>query len=239
MRPAVTFLLVTETPTQPPVADRRPAEWTFHGDTRGDEYAWLADREDPATIEYLTAENAYTEAATAHLAGLRETLFTEIKTRTLETDLSLPVRHHGFWYYTRTEEGKQYGIQCRVPVTAGSGRDVPPLPADGQPLPDEEVLLDGNELAQGHDFFALGTFDVSPDGNWLAYSSDYTGDERYTVRIRNLATGELLDDEIVAVGHGSAWSADASVLFYIRVDDAWRPHQVWRHVIGTPTTRDE
>jgi oligopeptidase B len=241
---AVTFVLVTETPTQPPVADRRPAEWTFHGDTRTDEYAWLADREDPATVAYLTAENAYTEAATAHLAELRETLFTEIKTRTLETDLSLPVRHHGFWYYTRTEEGKQYGIQCRVPVTpgaegAGTVSDVPPLPADGQPLPGEDVLLDGNELAEGHDFFALGTFDVSPDGNWLAYSSDYSGDERYTMRIRNLATGELLDDEIVAVGHGSAWSADASVLFYIRVDDAWRPHQVWRHVIGTPATKDE
>ena len=142
-------MLVTDTPTQPPVADRRPAEWTFHGDTRSDEYAWLADREDPATIAYLTAENAYTEAATAHLAGLRETLFTEIKTRTLETDLSLPVRHHGFWYYTRTEEGKQYGIQCRVPVTPGDGGDVPPLPTDGQPLPGEDVLLDGNELAAG------------------------------------------------------------------------------------------
>jgi oligopeptidase B len=222
-------------PTEPPRADRRPWEWTFHGDTRSDEYAWLSDREDSATIAYLTAENTYTQAATAHLAGLRETLFTEIKTRTLETDLSLPVRHHGHWYYTRTVEGQQYAIHCRVAATSD---DVPPLPDDGSPLPGEQVLLDGNELAEGHEFFSLGTFDVSPDGNWLAYSTDYAGDERYNLRIRDLTTGDVLPDEIVRVGHGSAWSADASVLFYTRVDDAWRPYQIWRHVVGTPATQD-
>jgi oligopeptidase B len=238
---AVTFVLVTDmsaaTAAHAPRADRRPAEWKFHNDLRTDEYAWLADREDPATIEYLTAENAYTEAATAHLSGLRETLFTEIKTRTQETDLSLPVRHHGFWYYTRTEEGQQYGIHCRVP--AEPGNDTPPSTAEGTPLPGEEVLLDGNAEAAGHDFFSLGTFDVSPDGNWLAYSTDYSGDERYTLRVRNLLTGDVLPDEIVEVGHGSAWSADASVLFYIRVDEAWRPHQIWRHVIGSPVRSDQ
>jgi oligopeptidase B len=211
----------------PPTARQAPTERTFHGDTVVDEFAWLMAKDDPATIAHLEAENTWTEQATAHLAGLRETVFQEIKGRTQETDLSVPSRKGGYWYYTRTEEGKQYGIHCRVPAKAGETD--PPMGAD---KPGEQVLLDGNELADGKDFFALGTFDVSPDGNWLAYSTDFDGDERFTLRVRNLVTGEVLADEVADVFYGSAWSADGSTLFYITVDEAWRPNRVWRHTIG-------
>ncbi|BEL10431.1 S9 family peptidase [Actinoplanes sichuanensis] len=212
----------------PPTARQAPTERTFHGDTVVDEFAWLMAKEDPATIAHLEAENAWTEQATAHLAGLRETVFQEIKGRTQETDLSVPSRKGGFWYYTRTEEGKQYGISCRVPVRPGE--TAPPMDAE---KPGEEILLDGNELAEGKDFFALGTFDVSPDGNWLAYSTDFDGDERFTLRVKNLVTGEVLADEVTDVFYGSAWSADGSTLFYITVDEAWRPYRVWRHTVGS------
>ncbi|MFI5489515.1 S9 family peptidase [Micromonospora echinaurantiaca] len=224
------------TETSVPVAKRVPTERTHHGDTVLDEYAWLARKDDPATIAYLTAENAYTEARTAHLAGLRAELFEETRRRTQETDLSVPTRKGGHWYYTRTVEGQQYGVHCRRAVRAGESE--PPVSADGAPLDGEEVLLDGNLLAEGHDFFALGAFDVSPDGRWLAYSTDFSGDERFTLRVKDLSTGELLPDEIPGTFYGTAWSADASVLFYLTVDDAWRPHRVWRHVIGSAAGDD-
>ncbi|MGN9802975.1 S9 family peptidase [Micromonospora sp. L32] len=222
--------------TSAPVANRVPAERTHHGDTVIDEYAWLAAKDDPATIAHLTAENAYTEARTAHLEGLRAELFEETRRRTQETDLSVPSRKGGYWYYTRTVEGQQYGVHCRRAVR--DGETVPPVSADGAPLDGEEVLLDGNLLAEGHDFFALGAFDVSPDGRWLAYSTDFAGDERFTLRIKDLSTGELLPDEVPGTFYGTAWSADAAVLFYVTVDEAWRPNRVWRHAVGTPSTED-
>jgi oligopeptidase B len=221
---------------KPPVAKRVDSIRTVHGDEYNDVYAWLAHKDDPDTIALLEAENAYTEQETAHLKQLREDLFNEVKSRTQETDLSLPVRKGGFWYYTRTVEGQQYGIHCRV--AAGESTE-PPATESGKPLDGEEILLDGNELAAGHDFFTLGTFDISPDGNWLAYSTDFSGDERYTIRIKDLRTGEVLADEIGNVGAGSVWSLDASVLFYTRVDDAWRPFQVWRHILGAPVDDDQ
>ncbi len=219
--------------TQSPVAKRLPVERTHHGDTIIDEYAWLEQKEDPAVIAHLEAENAYTEKMTAHLAGLREAVFQEIKARTQETDLSVPLRHNGFWYYTRTEEGKQYGIHCRKPIA--EGETAPPVAKDGAPLPGEEILLDGNALAEGHDFFSLGTFDVSPDSNLLAYSTDFSGDERFTLRFKDLRTGELLPDEIKDVFYGGAWATDNSTFFYLTIDDAWRPHRVWRHVLRSST----
>ncbi|MEU4559148.1 S9 family peptidase [Actinoplanes sp. NPDC023936] len=214
----------------PPTAHQSPSERTFHGDTVTDEFAWLMNKEDPATIAYLEAENAWTEKATAHLDDVRQRVFQEIRSRTQETDLSVPTRKGAHWYYTRTVEGKQYGIHCRVPVRPGETD--PPLQSDNSA---EEILLDGNELARDKEFFALGTFDVSPDGNWLAYSTDFAGDERFTLKIKNLRTGEVLADEITDAFYGSAWSADGSVLFYITVDEAWRPYRVWRHVVGETT----
>jgi oligopeptidase B len=224
------------TELEPPAAKRVPRPRTFHGDTVIDEYAWLADKEDPDTIGYLKAENAYAEAATAGLAPLRDRIFAEIKARTQESDLSVPARKGGWWRYARTVEGKQYAVHCRRAVRPGEA--IPPLPADGQPLEGEEVLLDGNELAGGSDFFSLGAFQVSPDQRWLAYSTDFRGDERYTIRIKDLATGATLPDEIPNTYAGCAWSVDGSALFYTTVDDAWRPYRVWRHRLGTAADQD-
>jgi oligopeptidase B len=217
------------------MASRVPAKRSQHADTFVDDYAWLTAKDDPEVLAYLKAENEYTEAATAGLAGLRETIFTEIKARTQETDLSVPVRKGGWWYYTRTVEGQQYAIHCR----RLAGPEVtPPMPDGGQPLDGEQVLLDGNELAGDSGFFALGAFRVSPDGNRLAYSCDFSGDERFTLRISDTGTGAVLDDEIPGTYYGCAWSLDGSALFYLTVDDAWRAYRVWRHMVGTPVSDD-
>jgi oligopeptidase B len=221
---------------QPPAVRREPSERVFHGDTVVDEFAWLADKGNPETISYLEAQNAYTEALTAGQDGLRSEIFGEIKARTQETDLSVPSRKGGWWYYTRTVEGQQYAVQCRR--AAAPGDTAPPMGSGGAPLPGEEVLLDGNELAGDSMFFALGTSDVSPDGRQLAYSTDYEGAERFTVRVKDLVTGEVAADEIPGAFYGSAWSADGRALFYVTVDEAWRPYRVWRHLIGTPAASD-
>ncbi len=221
---------------EPPQAKQIPSPRTFHGDTFTDEFAWLADREDPDTIGYLEAENAYTDAATASLAPLREQIFSEIKARTQESDLSVPVRKGGWWHYSRTVEGKQYPVWCRRAVRPGEV--VPPMAEDGKPLDGEEELLDGNELAAGHDFFSLGAFRTSPDQRWLAYSTDFSGNERFTLRVKALATGADLPDEIPDTYAGCAWSLDGSTLFYTTVDDAWRPYRVWRHQVGTAAAED-
>jgi oligopeptidase B len=221
---------------QAPVAKRVPAERTYHGDTVTDEYAWMADKDSPETIAHLEAENAYTDAMTGGQKDLREAIFSEIKSRTKESDLSVPSRKGGWWYYSRTIEGMQYPVHCRRAVRPEDA--APPMSADGSPLEGEELLLDENELAGNNPFFAVGAFDVSPDGNLLAYSTDLDGDERYTMRFKNLATGEVAPDEIPDTYYGTAWSADASALFYITVNDAWRPYRVWRHAIGTPASED-
>ena len=224
------------TAIEPPAARRIPSERTFHGDTFNDEYAWLADKENPETIAFLEAENAYTEAMTAGQAGLRDEIFGEIKARTQETDLSVPTRKGGWWYYARTVAGQQYPVHCRRAVRPDDTG--PPMSEDGSPLDGEEVLLDGNELAGDERFFSMGAFGVSPDGTQLAYSTDYSGSERFTLRIKNLVTGETAADEIPNTFYGPAWSLDGSVLFYVTVDDAWRPNRVWRHRVGTPVAED-
>ena len=220
----------------PPMAKQVPSLRTHHGDSVTDPYAWLADKEDPDTIAYLRAENAYTEALTAGEAGLREAIFGEIKARTQETDLSVPNRKGGWWYYSRTVEGQQYALYCRRAVRPDDSG--PPLAADGQPLEGEEVLLDANAIAGDAPFFSLGAFRVSPDARLLAYSTDFSGDERFTLRIKDLHTGESLPDEIPGTFYGCAWSLDGSALFYVTVDDAWRPWRVWRHIVGRPAADD-
>ncbi|HEX3920880.1 MAG TPA: S9 family peptidase [Streptosporangiaceae bacterium] len=219
-----------------PAARQTPSERTFHGDTVVDEYAWLADKDDPETIAFLEAENAYTEALTAGQEGLREEIFGEIKARTQETDLSVPMRKGGWWYYARTVEGQQYGVFCRRAVRPDDSG--PPMSEDGAPLDGEEVLLDSNQLAGDQQFFSLGARTVSPDGRLLAYSTDFAGNERFTLRIKDLATGETTADEIPDTFYGPAWSRDGSALFYVTVDDAWRPYRVWRHMVGTPAAQD-
>jgi oligopeptidase B len=219
-----------------PAARRIPTERTHHGDTFTDDYAWLADKDSPDTIAYLEAENAYTEAVTAGQAALRDAIFGEIKARTQETDLSVPTRKGNWWYYARTMAGKQYAVHCRREVRPDDSS--PPMTLDGAPLDGEEVLLDGNELAGDGEFFSLGVLAASPDGRLLAYSTDFAGSERFTVRIKDLATGTVLPDEIPDTFYGCAWSLDGSTLFYITVDDAWRPYRVSRHLVGSPAADD-
>ncbi len=228
---------------EPPVAERRPVTSTHHGRTRVDDYDWLRDREDPAVTAYLTAENDHTREATAHLAGLRQAIFEEIKARTLETDLSVPTRNRGYWYYGRSFAGREYGATCRVPVTDEADW-TPPRPAEDcapdQPaLPGEEVLLDLDHLAEGHEFFSLGGSAVSLDGRLLAFGTDTTGDERYTVRVKDLATGELLDDVITGVLGGATWSPSGQEFYYSTIDETWRPDKIWRHRLGTAQADDE
>jgi oligopeptidase B len=220
----------------PPAARRIPRERTFHGDTFADEYAWLEEKDNPETIAFLEAENAYTEAMTAGQADLREAIFGEIKARTQETDLSVPNRKGGWWYYARQVEGKQYAVFCRRAVRPDDAG--PPMSPDGSPLDGEEVLLDANEMAGAGQFFALGAYAVSPDGRLLAYSTDVSGDERFTLRIKNLETGETAPDEIPDTFYGGAWSLDGSALFYTTVDDAWRPYRLWRHTVGAAAADD-
>lgn len=210
---------------------------SHHGDTVQDHYEWLRDKESAEVLDHLKAENAYTEKNLEHLSALRDTVFEEIRARTQETDLSVPSRRGDWWYFVRTNEGSQYPVYCRARVTDPADWTPPVLDRE-QPAPGEETLLDANVLAEGHPFFALGAVTVSDDAQWLAYSTDVVGDERFTLRVRHLGTGEELADEIPGVSYGAAFSADAGHVFYTVVDDAWRPYQVRRHEVGTDPSQD-
>ncbi len=227
----------------PPVAERRPETRTHHGHVRVDDYEWMRDKADPAVTAYLEAENEHTRARTAHLADLRETIFGEIRGRTRETDLSVPSRRRGYWYYGRTFEGREYGASCRVPVADESDWTPPRPDEDSGPdrpaLPGEQVLLDLDALAEGHDFFSLGGSAVSLDGRLLAWSTDTTGDERYTLRVKDLDTDEPLDDVITGVLGGATWSPEGESFYYSTIDDTWRPDKIWRHRLGTAQADDE
>ncbi|MEN5072795.1 S9 family peptidase [Isoptericola cucumis] len=244
-------------PQEAPAAERRPTTRTHHGDAFVDDYEWLRAKDDPEVLAHLEAENAWTQAQLAPLAGLRSDLFTEIKERTQETDLSVPARLGDAWYYARTVEGRQYPIHARVPAAGAGGADAW-TPPDLQPDegghdgrdghgghgghdggPDgEQVLLDQNVEAEGHDFFSLGSFDVSADGARLAYAVDTTGDERYTLRVRDLVTGADLPDVVTDTFPGATITPDGAYVFYPTVDDAWRPYRIWRHEVGTPASED-
>lgn len=228
---------------QPPSIERRPVTTHHHGHERTDDYEWLRAKDDPAVMAHLEAENDYTQARTAHLADLRQAIFEEIKGRTLETDLSVPTRVRGYWYYGRSFEGRQYGASCRTPV-ADPADWTPPRPAvDARPdqpaLPGEEVLLDLDALAEGHEFFSLGGSSVSPDDRLLAYAVDVVGDERYTVRVKDLTTGEHLADELTGVLGGVTWGGTPDHFYYTTIDESWRPDKVWRHRLGTAQADDE
>jgi len=214
--------------SRPPVAERIDTRREHHGDVFVDPYEWMRDKSDPRVIAHLEAENSYTEAMTEHLEPLRQQIFEEIRARTKETDLSVPVRRGDHWYYARSFEGKQYGVHCRCPV-GDSDEWSPPVLDEHTDIPGEEVLLDENVEAEGHDFFALGAASVTMDGNVLAFSVDTVGDERYTLRFKNLRTGEFYDDVISGIASGATWGADNATLYYLTVDDAWRPDTVWRH----------
>ncbi|MFM7320104.1 MAG: S9 family peptidase, partial [Armatimonadota bacterium] len=200
----------------PPVAQAIPTHHTIHGETRVDPYRWLHEKESADTRAYLEAENAYADAVLADTDALRDTVYAEMLGRIQETDLSVPYPMGGFTYYTRTEQGKQYPIHCRKAV----GSDA------------EQVLLDVNQLAEGEKFLSVGTMAVSDNGRLLAYTTDRTGFREYTLRVKDLDTGELLPDTIEKVG-SVAWAADNRTLFHTAEDAAKRPDRVLRHTLGS------
>jgi oligopeptidase B len=215
-------------PVAAPIAERIETRREFHGDLFIDPYEWMRDKSDPKVIAHLEAENVYADATTSHLEPLRQKIFDEIKARTKETDLSVPTRRDDYWYYSRSFEGKQYGVHCRCPVRDAQDWQ-PPEFDEHTAVPGEEILLDENVEAEGHEFFALGAAAVSPDASVLAFSVDVVGDERYTLRFKNLRTGELYPDVIAGISAGVTWAADSATVYYLTVDDAWRPDTVWRH----------
>ena len=199
-----------------------------HGDERIDDYYWLRERDQPDVRRYLEEENAYTESSVRHLAGLRARLFEEIRGRVQETDTSVPAPKGRWSYYARTIEGRQYRVHCRHP----SGRAELPDPFAPLGTAGEIVLLDENEMAVGHDYFALGGLTVSPDHRIAASAIDTTGAEQFTLRFRDVDAGRDLADEIPATSYGLAWANDEETIFYTRPDATNRPFQVWRHRLG-------
>jgi oligopeptidase B len=200
----------------PPVARVIPHASQVHGQDRRDDYHWLRHKEDAAVRAYLEAENAYTAAMMKPSLPLQKALYREMLRRIKETDVDVPYRENGYYYYSRTQKGKQYRIHCRK---AGS-LDAP-----------EQVILDANREAKGHKFFALGLFDVSPDGNLLAFSTDTTGFREYTLQVKDLRDGTLLGERI-ARSRSAAWALDNRTLFYVLEDDAKRACRLYRHRLG-------
>lgn len=211
-----------QTDLKPPVAKIVPKTDTVHGDIRVDNYFWLRDKENPEVIAYLEAENKYMEAMTAHTKPLQEKLYQEMLGRIVETDLDVPEKRDDYFYYTRTEEGKQYKIHCRKRGSLDSP---------------EEILLDINKEAVGFEHFDVGAFEVSTNHSLLAYSVDTSGAEQYTIYVRDLATGTNLPDAIPNT-YTVKWAGDNKTLFYITLDAAHRPYRLWKHTLGTAPTDD-
>ncbi len=224
--------------TDAPLAQKIPTTRTHHGDTVVDPYEWMRDKESPEVLAHLAAENAYAEARTAHLDPLRERIVAEIRGRVRETDMGVPVREGDWWYYGRTIEGSQYAVQCRVPAEPGDWTPPAPLDDPSQPRQGEQIVLDANAEAEGHDFFSLGSLDITPDGRLMLFAVDTEGDERYALRIRDLSTGETLPDSIEGTASGAFFSPDGRFVFYSTVDESWRPDTVWRHEVGTGHAED-
>ena len=214
-----------------PTPKRVDAERIHHDDVFLDPYEWMRDKADPEVIAHLEAENAHVDEVTAYQEPLRQKIFDEIKARTKETDLSVPLRRGDWWYYGRSLEGKQYGVHCRRPISGPDDWE-PPVFDEQTAIPGEQILLDENLEAEGHDYFAVGAASVSPDGHILAYSTDVVGDERYTLQFKDLRTGELSADRITGIASGITWATDSATVYYTTVDEAWRPDTVWRHRLG-------
>ncbi len=210
---------------KPPVAKVIPHRLEKHGHVRVDNYYWLRDRDNPEVIKYLEDENAYTAAMMAHTADLQEKLFREFKARIKQTDISVPFLRDGYYYYTRTEEGRNYPIYCRKKGSLDSP---------------EEVLLDVNAVAEGHKFCSVSPPAVSPGQDLMAYAVDTVGRRFYTIRFKNLATGEVLADVIPNVTANIAWANDNRTVFYAKQDPVTlRSHRIYRHVLGKNPAEDQ
>jgi oligopeptidase B len=203
----------------PPRAKRVPHRLERHGHVRTDEYYWLRDRENPEVLAYLQAENEYAATLRSHTRDLEHTLFEEIRGRIQPTDLSVPFRFGDFWYYTRYEEGKEYALYCRKEKSLTNP---------------ESIMVDGNELARGYDYFSLGNWTVSSGQDILAYAIDTQGRRIYTIGFKNLTTGETIDECIPLVTGNMEWANDNRTLFYSRQDpETLRSNQIFRHRLGT------
>jgi oligopeptidase B len=210
---------------QPPIAPRKDHTWSRPTGNVDDPWAWLRNRDDPDTLAYLRAENAHADAWFAQCSPSIDELFEEIKSRVVETDMSVPVFHGGWWYATRTVEGLAYPIHCRGRAKESAR---------------EEVLLDENVEATGHEYFALGVAEVSHDHSLLAWSRDTDGGEQYEMFVRDLSSGKDLEDHLTDTSYGgAAFSADNRYLFYVVNDEMMRPFKVMRHEIGTPQSADD
>lgn len=208
----------------PPVAKVILKTDTLHGEIHIDNYFWLRNRNNHEVIEYLKAENKYTESMMKHTEAFQEALYKEMLGKIKETDLSVPEKLGDYYYYTRTEQGKQYRIYCRK---------------KGSLETKEEILLDQNVLAQGYDYFDVGVFEISPDHKLLAYSIDTTGSERFTLYIKDLKTDSLFKEKISNIGYSAAWANDNKTIFYTILDNAKRPYKIYQHTLGTNTEQDE
>jgi oligopeptidase B len=212
----------TDGELRPPVARKVPKRLETHGDVRTDDYYWIRERANPGVIEYIEAENRYALDFMRHTEGLQKKLFEEMKARTNEIDSSVPERIDDFYYYTRTEAGKQYPIHCRKRGSLSAS---------------EEVILDENSIAGGNVFFKVNLVKVSPDHNLLVYLDDTNGSEKNTLHVKDLRTGELLEDQIIETS-SAEWANDNKTVFYSVMDREFRPYKVFRHVLGTNPKND-
>jgi oligopeptidase B len=223
-----------------PVAKRVPSLRTAHGDTFVDPYEWMRDKQAPDLKRFVTEQNEYFRYRTRGMADLKRTLFEELKSRIKQTDMSVPTRMDGYWYFTRVVEGKQYAIQCRRPISGPDDWDPPQVDAADTPgaVPGEQVVFDPNEEAQGHDYFNIGGLDFDKTGRWLLYGVDVTGNERYDYRIRDLDGNDDSSEVIEGASAGACLTPDGRWVFYVMPDDAWRPYSVRRHRVGTAVSED-
>ena len=228
-------------PNTPPVAPKRYGyrvrdQFGQHFD---DPWDWLRDGDNPEVRAHLEAENAWADAVTEPTREAAARLVEEVKANTALTDVTVPIREGEFWYFRRFVEGQSYATHHRAPVQRDeAGVPVPLVPSPGVPTRGEELLVDENEWARGHEFFRLADLYPSPDGRLIAWARDTSGDERYTWVVQE-TSGRVIDEAVVDAGYGFAWADDSASFIYMGVDDAWRACDVWLHRVGTPREADE
>jgi oligopeptidase B len=208
----------------PPIAKKVEKELIIHDDVRLDNYYWLNDKEDKEVISYLEAENSYYETLTAHTKEFQEKLFQEMKGRIKEDDSSVPYKLNDYWYSTRYVIGGEYPLYSRFKHSLEAT---------------EEIMFNGNDMAKGHDYFSLGGIAISPDNKLAAFGIDTVSRRQYTLQIKNLETGVILDDKIENTTGGGVWANDNKTLFYTRKDPVTlRSDKIYKHKLGTPTSED-
>ncbi len=210
--------------TKPPAAEKIKKELTIHGDTRIDNYYWLNERENPKVIEYLKAENEYKETVMKHTEALQENLYNEIVARIKQTDMSVPFKTEGYYYYSRFEEGKEYPVYCRKKESLKA---------------EEEILLNVNEMAEGYGFYHVAGLTVSTNNNLIAFGVDTVSRRKYTIHFKDLTTGEILPDEIPNTAGQAAWANDNKTVFYSIKDDSLRSYKIFKHILGSEVSADK